>query len=141
MRKKTWIAGAATAMAIVAQGTAAHADTTGDQLKGGCSLIVVKASPVTGNTFNGFINEASVSLDGSNNPTTATVQCWVQVNGVEAPYTHLNTGGFGFEEGSLSTAYTATATDVVQLCQQVSFLDGSTWTAPDGSVGTYCRTI
>jgi len=136
MRRKTWIAGTAVAVAIVAQGTAAMADT-GNQLIGGCGLAVAKASPVTGDRFDGVIYEASVSLDGSNSPINATVQCWVEVNGVEAPFTHLNTGGFGFQEGTLSTAYTALATDVVSLCQEVSFLNGTTWTTPT----TTCNTL
>lgn len=129
MRRKTWIAGAAVAVAVLAQGTAAQA-ATGDRIIGGCGIAVAKATPVTGDSFNGTIYELSVSLDGSNSPINAKVNCWVEVNGVEAPFTHLNTGGFGLQEGMLQTAYTATATDAVSLCQQVSFLDGTTWTTP-----------
>lgn len=141
MRRKTWIAGAATAVALVAQGTAAMADPGGDQLYGGCGLSVVPGNPVTPDRSNGTIYNVSAALDESGNPTTASVSCWVEVNGVEAPFTRINTGGFGVQEGSLSTAYTATATDTVSLCQQVSFLDGSTWTAPDGNIGTDCQPV
>lgn len=136
MRRITWIAGAAVAMAVVGQGTAAMADT-GDQLIGGCGLAVAKASPVTGDRFDGVIYEASASLDSTGSPTNAKVSCWVEVNGVEAPFTHLNAGGFGFQEGSLSTSYTATATDTVALCQQVSFFEAGAWTTPT----TECNTL
>jgi len=141
MRRNTLIAGAASIIAIVVgQGTAAQADTT-DHLYGGCGLHVTLVSTLSPDRYSGEIFEASASLDATNSPTTASVSCWVEVNGVEAVNSRLNTGGFAFQEGEKSLAYTAGATDVVALCQQVTFLDGSTWTAADGNVGTDCRTL
>jgi hypothetical protein len=140
MRKTTFLAGAATVVALVGTGTAAHA-TTGDQLIGGCGVQVSQVSTVAPDRYDGEIFEASLALDGSNSPTGAQVSCWIDVNGVEAPISRLNTGGFADQWGEKSLSYTATSTDVVTLCQQVTFLDGSTWTAADGNVGTDCQPI
>lgn len=137
-----WMACAATVAALVAQGTAANADP-GDHLIGGCNLVSVTSDPLTAGQTDAIIAEVSASLEGSvtGGPSFATVSCWISINGVEAHATRLNAGGFGVQVGELQTSYATTSTDVVALCQQVTFLDGSTWTAADGNVGTDCTTL
>src|SRR4051812_3382670 len=104
MRRTILVAGAATVMAVVGQGTAAQA-ATGDQLYGGCGIQVNMVSTLAPDRYDGEIFEGSLSLDGSNSPTTATVSCWVEVNGVEAHISRLTSGGFGFQEGEKSVSY------------------------------------
>jgi hypothetical protein len=138
MRKKLLIAAAAAATALVASGTAANADP-GDQLIGGCGLTAAASDGAN----SGAIYNVSVSLEGTatNGPSFATVACWIDINGTEVHGTHLNTGGFGVQAGELGISYQVNPGDTVALCQQVTFLDGSTWTASDGNVGTDCTTI
>lgn len=128
---------AATALMLVAAGTsAAHADA-GDQLKGGCGFDTDTQPTLTGDQNVGVIHDASVSLHASGLPSTATVACWIEVNGVEAPGTRINQSGTGLQEGEATISFTASPLDQVQLCQQVTFADGSTWTQ-DGNVGIDC---
>jgi len=128
---------AATFLTLMAAGTSsAHADT-GDQLKGGCGFDTNSQATLTGGQNVGIIYDVSVSLHASGLPSTATVACWIEVNGVESPGTRINASGTGVQEGEATISFASSDTDQVQLCQQVTFADGSTWTQ-DGNVGIDC---
>jgi hypothetical protein len=60
------------------------------------------------------------------------------VNGVEQPGTRLTVTGTGPVVGQQQITFAAGDADQVNECQQVSFADGSTWTAADGNVGVDC---
>jgi len=131
--RKTVFAGVATAVValVVTQGTAAYADA-GDTLHGGCGT---NLTGVNG-SYSGSEYELSVSQHADSTLSTATVSCWITVNGVEVHATRLTAGGFGLQAGELSVGFTAASTDVIQLCQQVVFLDGSTWNGGVASCST-----
>lgn len=129
---------AATVLTLVAAGTSSARADTGDQLKGGCGFDTDTQPTLTGDQNVGVIYEASVSLHATGLPSYATVACWIEVNGVEAPGTRTGQSGTGVQEGEATISFTASALDQVQLCQQVTFADGSTWVAQDGNVGVDC---
>lgn len=128
---------AAAVISIVSVVTPASADP-GDTLNGGCGSTGLTDVTVTNGQTAVVIYEASTSQEASGGPSTATVSCWIEINGVEGPSGRLTVTGNGAQSGQTATSYYASSTDVVLLCQQVSFEDGSTWTAPDGNVGKDC---
>jgi hypothetical protein len=125
-RKTALGALAATAVALLTPMTSASADQ-GDTLKGGCG---VNAN---------VIYVAAFSQEASGTPSTATVSCWIDVDGVEQPDTRLTSTANGLVAGERQIVYTAAESGVARVCQQVTFADGSTWTARDGNVGTDCQ--
>lgn len=124
-RKTSLSVFAATVLAFVTPITSASADQ-GDTLTGGCGAST------------GYIYVAAYSQEASGTPSTATVSCWIDVNGVEQPGTRLTVTGSGVIAGAAEIVYSSAEDDVVSECQQVTFADGSTWTAKDGNVGTDC---
>jgi len=130
---------AAAVISVVSVMSPASADP-GDTLNGGCGwtpLADVDPTVTQGQTVVA-IYESSTSQEASGGPSTATVYCWIEINGVELPSGSLTATGNGAQSGQTETSYSASSTDVVLLCQRVSFDDNSTWTAPDGNVGTDC---
>jgi hypothetical protein len=103
--------------------TAAHADGP-DHVHGGCSYDTVE-KPTT-NEYDGVIRDRSITTDGTGAPTGATVTCWIDVNGVEAPDTRFSYTGFGVQAGANQISFTAGDTDWVTLCRAVTYADGST---------------
>jgi hypothetical protein len=123
---------AATVMAMVTPMTAASADQ-GDTLKGGCSFDTNEQAQVTNGQNQGVIADLSVSQEASGGPSGATVQCWIDVNGVEAPGTRISASGNGVQANSAQITFAASETDAVSECEQVTFDDGSTWVGADGT--------
>jgi hypothetical protein len=123
---------AATVMAMVTPMTAASADQ-GDTLKGGCSFDTNRQATATNGQNQGVIADLSVSQEASGGPSGATVECWINVNGVAAPGTDIVASGSGVQANSAQISYSAGDTDAVALCQKVTFDDGSSWVGPDGT--------
>jgi hypothetical protein len=123
---------AGSVMALVAPMTVANADQ-GDTLKGGCHFSTNQQQTATNGQNEGAIADLSVSQEASGGPSGATVKCWIDVNGVEAPGTEISASGNGVQQASAQISFAAGDTDAVALCQQVSFDDGSTWVGPDGT--------
>jgi hypothetical protein len=123
---------AATVMAMVTPMTAASADQ-GDTLKGGCSFDTNRQATATNGQNQGVIADLSVSQEASGGPSGATVECWINVNGVAAPGTDIVASGNGVQANSAQISYSAGDTDAVALCQKVTFDDGSSWVGPDGT--------
>jgi len=130
-KKAALTAVAATVMAMVAP-LAASADQ-GDTLQGGCSFDTNQQDTVTNGQNQGVITDLSVSQEASGGPSVATVACWIDVNGSEAPGTRITATGNGVQSGAAQITLAAGDTDAVALCQQVTFADGSTWVGPDGT--------
>jgi hypothetical protein len=128
---------AATVMALVTPMTSASADQ-GDTLKGGCGFNTDENAVATNGANQGTIYVAAVSQEASGGPSTATVSCWIDVNGVEQGGTRLTVTANGVIAGQQSITYSSIPGDSISECQQVTFADGSTWTAADGNVGTDC---
>jgi len=137
-RKASWIAVATTVMALLAPVTSAHADY-GDTLKGGCGFATVGNATLTSGANTGLIYDVSLSQEQNGLPSGADVQCWIEVNGEIQPGTWLLASGSGVQENHQQISFNAFDGDIVSLCQSVSFWDPSTWTAPDGNVGTDCQ--
>jgi len=131
MRRTLRVAIPAVALTLVA-GTSASADP-GDTLKGGCGFNTNSQPTLTGGENVGVIYELSLSRHASGLPSTASVACWIEVNGVEAPFTRISASGFGVQEAEALISFTAGPTDTVVECQSVSFAD-------DGVVTTDCVT-
>jgi hypothetical protein len=128
-RKVTLGAVAATVIGLVVPITSATADE-GDTFKGGCALSIQNE---TSGQNQGVIADLSLSQEASAGPSGATVKCWIEVNGSKAPGTEVVAAGTGVQEGEAQISYAAGDTDIVALCQQVTFADGSTWVGPDGT--------
>lgn len=142
-RRAAGVAIAATFLALAGPVTAAHADF-GDTLKGGCGFTTAQNVFDTSGANEGVIYDLSISQEQNGTPSSATVTCWIEVNGNQAlnnPLTVTDDVVPGVEAGANQIAFFANEFDYVTECQQVTFADGSTWVAPDGNVGTDCRPI
>ena len=128
---------AATVMAMVTPMTSASADP-GDTLKGGCGFDTNQQETVTNGQNQGVIYVAAFSQEASGTPSTATVACWIDVNGVEQPGTRITKTDNGVIADSAQITFSSVDGDQINECQQVTFADGSTWTAADGNVGVDC---
>jgi hypothetical protein len=117
--------------------TSAGADQ-GDTLRGGCGFDASQDATVTNGQNVGVIYVTATSQEASGVPSTATVNCWMDVNGVEQPGTRITVTGNGAIAGQQQISFTAGDGDTITECQQVSFADGSTWAAADGNVGVDC---
>jgi hypothetical protein len=128
---------AATVMALVTPMTPASADQ-GDTFTRGCGFDTNQQDTVTNGENQGVIYVAGISQEASGLPSTATVSCWIDVNGVEQPGTRLTTTGTGVIVNSQQITFNSVDGDSINECQSVTFADGSTWTAADGNVGVDC---
>ena len=109
----------AAAIGIVAAVTPA-ASAAGNTITGGCFLVAGANRTATQGQNGGFIGGASRTSIG------ATVTCWIDVNGVEAPGTRFSyPGSNGVQAGAWQVSYTASDTDAVTECQSVAYADGS----------------
>jgi hypothetical protein len=101
---------------------AAHADL-GDMIEGGCFFDTLE-NP-TDNTVNrGVIGDHSITTKGTA-PTGATVTCWIEVNGVEAPGTRFSYSGTGVQAGVDPISFVAGPDDLVAECEVLVFADGT----------------
>jgi hypothetical protein len=124
---------AASVVVLVAPVTVAHADP-GDTLEGGCAFYTTHlAAALTGGQNEGVIADVSASQEAAGGPSVATVDCWIVVNGIEAPGTRITASGNGIQANAAPVTFTARDADAVEMCQQVTFADGSTWASPDGT--------
>jgi len=103
---------------------AAHA-AAHDLILGGCGW-EFEPSTSGATTWEGVIHDASATTDATGLPTAATVTCWAIVNGTEAPGTRFSYSGFGVQSGVDRVSFTAAEGDWVDLCEQVTFADGTT---------------
>jgi hypothetical protein len=132
---------ALTAMGLVTPLTSATADQ-GDTLKGGCGFDTTQLSHNATNGQNeGLIYAVALSQEASGTPSSATVSCWILVNGVEQPGYRLLETGTGLIAGEQQISFSAVDGDTITECQEVTFADGSTWVAADGNVGVDCAFI
>jgi hypothetical protein len=117
---------AMTLMAGAAVTPATHA-ASADSIRGGCGYDV---EPTTGDSWSGVIFDVSATSDAAGLPESATVTCWLTVNGVEAPSTRHSYGDVGgvrgVQAGAHSFAYNAGPEDNIGLCSTVQWADGST---------------
>ena len=102
-----------------------------DVIHGGCFLETV-ADPSADGTQVGVIGDLSVTRTGAipTMPIGATVSCWIEVDGVEAPGTRFSYSGLGAQAGADRISYTAADSEIVAECQSVTFADGTTQALP-----------
>jgi hypothetical protein len=113
---------------------AASASAAGDSIVRGCFVISDGNGAATGDQQLGVIGDVSVTTDSSGAPTSATVTCWIDVNGLEAPGTRFSYSGTGVQAGADQISYAASGEDAVALCQEVVYADGSTDAAACGAL-------
>ena len=124
------VVSAATALGLaVAVATPAAADSP-DRTLGGCSYDTQSSPGATERT--GVISDASVTHTPDGLPIGAVVTCKIQVNGVDAPGTSADFPGYGAQAGAQPISFTAADFDVVVLCQQTVYADGTStdWYCP-----------
>lgn len=116
---KQVLVGAAVVGIVAASAPAASA--AGPSITGGCFLVAGSNNTATNGQNQGFVGGASRTSTG------ATLTCWIQVNGVDAPGTRFSyPGSNGVQAGAWQVSYTASNTDTVTECQSVAYDDGTT---------------
>ena len=121
---------AATVMALVTPMTSASADP-GDTVSGGCGFNTDENATATNGQNEGVIYDLSATQHADHTPSGATVQCWIDVNGVEAGGTRISASGTGVQANAANISFSATDTDIITECELVTFDDGSTPFGPD----------
>jgi len=102
---------------------AAPALAAGDTITGGCFAVVDRNNVLTNGQNQGHLGDLSVTRD-ANGPVSATVTCYIEVNGIEQPGTRASFTGDGVQFGDNQISFSALSTDDVELCQDVRFADG-----------------
>jgi hypothetical protein len=117
--------------------------TAGDTATGGCFFVSQKPYAIL-TPYEGLLGDFSFTRDPNGHPTNATVSCRVEVNGgivATASFTNSLTGAAlsaaeastGIETGAPVDIFVpATDSDIVSLCEDVQFEDGS-------SSGWFCQ--
>jgi hypothetical protein len=123
---KSMVVGAATLAILGAVSPAASANAAGDTTHGGCFFNTDENALATNGQNQGVIGDLSATTDPSGAPTGATVTCWIEVNGVEAPLTRHSYSGTGVQAGTDQITFTASDTDTVTECMTVTYADGTT---------------
>jgi hypothetical protein len=108
---------------------AAHAASP-DIVHGGCTYnyagnATSLSTPPPGELY-GYIGDLSATTTSSGTPIAATVTCWIDVNGVEAPGTRFGYAGTGVQAGVNPITFTARNTDQIDICNSVLFGDNTT---------------
>lgn len=103
----------------------ASASVSGDRTYGGCGFDTENEEPVASGESTGIIRDFSATVDGANLPTAATVECWLDVNGVKTDSTDLVATGIGVQANAKQITFAASLADVVVLCQSVVYADGT----------------
>jgi hypothetical protein len=122
--------------AVTAPMTPASADT-GDTLTGGCGYTGAGGDLVAPDKNQGVIYDVSLSREGNGTPSFATVECWIQVNGVKQIQTDLFVSSTGVQVGQrLIVSFDNFVGDSISLCTKVTFA------ASDGTPGsTNCEPL
>jgi len=108
---------------------------TPDVVYGGCYFSTDSQPTVTGDVQTGVIGDASVTASGDSTPQPigATVTCWIEVNGVTEPgttHSYGDLGGIrGVQAGADPLSFAAYGSDMVEVCESVTFADGTTQAA------------
>jgi hypothetical protein len=120
------IVGAASLAIVGAVSPAASANAAGDTIHGGCHFDTNEQQNVTNGQNEGVIGDASATTDPAGLPTGATVTCYIRVNGVAQDQTKFSYSGTGVQAGANQIVFTATDTDSVTLCEDVTYADSTT---------------
>jgi hypothetical protein len=120
--RKVLLAVLALTVSTLAAPTAAQAEF-GDLIEGGCFFDTVDNPPPDGDVKQGVIGDLSVTTKGP--LTGATVSCWIEVNGLEAPGTRFSYSGYGVQAGADPISFVAGVGDPYWMCQSVVFADGT----------------
>jgi hypothetical protein len=121
--RRILVATVALSLGVLAVPGAAHAEST-DVIVGGCGF-ASQADPSDPSTQLAVWNESSVTTDRNGVPVGATVTCWVQVDGVEAPGSRFSYSGFGLQAGVDHFSYHTGEFGSVYPCELVTFADGT----------------
>lgn len=120
------LAGALALGVVAGLASPVSANEVGDSTIGGCDFSTDRQQAVTGDQNVGVIFDHSATTDPAHAPTGATVECWIVVNGVKVDSTDLVASGFGVQSNYKQISFAAGDGDSVQLCQSVTYADGTT---------------
>jgi hypothetical protein len=134
--KRLLLAGIALCLSAIVAPTATRAATP-DVIHGGCAFDTDQQETLTGDQNVGVIYDVSVTTTGDlpPQPIDATVTCWIEVNGVEAPHTRYSYSGAGIQAGVDRISFASSEFDNVSECQAVAYADGSTESSCSVSIG------
>jgi len=91
-------------------------------ISGGCFFDTSSQAPVTNGDYVGGIGDLSVTQDKATQlPVSATVSCKIAINGLDGPIFSSSDIAPGVQVGADQVSFTASDTDVVQLCQKVEY--------------------
>lgn len=121
-----WAATAATFLTLVVAAAPVSANAAGDTTHGGCFFYTDENDFLTSDVHDGVIGDLSVTTDPAGLPTGATVTCYLEVSGVEAPGTRFTYSGTGVQAGIHRITFTAPIYGYVDECEQVTYADGTT---------------
>ena len=120
------LAGAFALGMVAGSAPPATASPAGDTIYGGCSFDTEEQAIVTGGQNVGVIADTSVTTDAANRPIGATVECYIEVNGIKQPSTDLLASGNGVQANAKQISFPAYDYDTIWVVQCVTYADGST---------------
>src|SRR4051812_12047129 len=115
-RSKVTALAVATMTIAAVMTVATPALAAGDTINGGCFADVDRNNVLTNGQNQGIIGDLSVTRD-ANGPVSATVTCYIEVDGNEASGTRFTAAGDGVQFGEAQISFGAGSTDSVKLCQ------------------------
>jgi len=102
-------------------------NAAGNSIFGGCFFVAIRSADITNFATEGFEGEVSVTTDSSNRPTTATVTCWIDVNGLKQPNTTITATSTGVQVAvPAQIAVVAGDSDIISECEAVTYADFTT---------------
>ena len=103
---------------------AAHAAPP-DVIHGGC-FFNTEPLPWSPAVYTGVIGDLSATTTGDTPPMPigATVTCWIEADGVEAPGSRFSYSGFGVQSGVHPISYTTNDPSNVVECREIDYADG-----------------
>jgi len=105
---------------------ASASNSAGDTIRGGCFFLTVNDPTTMGNNYQGITGDFFTATDAAGNQTFAKLKCSITVNGVSVVTWGTN-GFYSANDAEADpNAFNATVHDVVELCQYVTFIDGTT---------------
>jgi len=96
-----------------------------DEIQGGCFFDSDRQAAVTADQNVGVLGDHSVTRSDLLTPIGATVICTIYVNGVAAVQATFGDGTTAVQAGAEPISYTANDGDVVSLCTDVHYADGT----------------
>lgn len=119
---------AVAALGAIAGFAPAASAAPGDTISGGCDYGPLIYTGGSSAPLESVLYDESTTQNAGGAPISATVHCWIDVNGSHQTDSDLYAGGFGAQEGNEPYTVRATPYDVVDVCEEVRFGLDTYWT-------------